>query len=270
VLTAAIPINLRLDRAHDGDPDAELSLSDPHLTAPADAVQLPSRRKRRSRSPPMNERPGGAHRFRWALPADIIWRTGRGLQQQTGDNRRGLNTSPNSCHGMIMSKLTDFYRDEAPDDEQRMLSRMWQWSDEDLEITHDFIQWMFPLAERSQHHPDAPVILPMEIAVFRADERIQENLRRSYKRILSFFGLAASDVGEVVEGPNFEERVPDVWAAPNHNWLRITRILRSSRLLGLAIEAAGLFNRLEAIYSSRRFPITAETFQYWMQAMHEE
>jgi hypothetical protein len=71
----------------------------------------------------------------------------------------------------------------------------------------------------------------------------------------------------VIEGPEFSNRVAEVWAAPNHNWLRITRVLRSLCTLGLETEARQLYERLDIIYSSRRFPITADTFEYWTDAV---
>jgi len=71
----------------------------------------------------------------------------------------------------------------------------------------------------------------------------------------------------VVKDPQFDQRVPEIWAYPNHNWLRITRILRSLSVLGLENEAKSLYGQLEAIYSTRKFPVTAETFQYWTDAI---
>jgi len=50
-------------------------------------------------------------------------------------------------------------------------------------------------------------------------------------------------------------RAPDVWSIPNHNWLRVTRILRSLRLLGL-----------EDAYRRQRFPVPEDTFRFWMEA----
>lgn len=165
-----------------------------------------------------------------------------------------------------MSQIVDFYRGSATDIEGRMLSEMWKWSDEDLEIMHDFIQWMFPLREPSQYNPDAPLLTEDDITTFRNEELLQSNLRRSFVRILAFLGLAISETGAVVESPHFSERVPEVWGTPNHNWLRITRILKSLCTLGLTREARHLYDRLDAIYSSRRFPITADTFHYWTEA----
>lgn len=166
-----------------------------------------------------------------------------------------------------MSRLVDFYRGEGTDAEGRWLSEMWSWSDEDLEITHDFIQWMFPLSEPSQYNPDTPILTEEDVTAFRADERLRANLQKSFDRILAFLGLVQSGNGTIVEGPHFSERVPEIWAEPNHNWLRITRILRSLRVLGLARAARHFYDRLDAIYSSRRYPITAETFEYWAEAV---
>jgi hypothetical protein len=164
-----------------------------------------------------------------------------------------------------MSRIVDFYRGSATDVEGRMLSEMWNWSDEDLEIMHDFIQWMFPMREPSQYNPDAPLLTEDDIAPFRKDDLLQSNLRKSFVRILAFLGLAVTETGTVVESPQFAERVPEVWGVPNHNWLRITRILKSLFTLGLESESRHLYDRLDAIYSSRRFPITADTFDYWTE-----
>ncbi len=71
----------------------------------------------------------------------------------------------------------------------------------------------------------------------------------------------------MLPGPNFDRRAADVWQAPNHNWLRITRILRSLTLLGLADRARALYERLEAFYTRHQFPIDADTFGYWTRAV---
>jgi hypothetical protein len=167
-----------------------------------------------------------------------------------------------------MSRLTDFYRGEAADAEGRFLADVWAWDDDELEVVHDYIQWLFPLAEPSQFNPDAPLLSPEDIAAFRQDSTLQANLRKSFERILRFLGLTLANHGAVVEGENFAARTPDVWAYPNHNWLRITRILGSMTLLGLGPLATALYGRLNAFYTSRKFPISAETFQYWTDAVH--
>ena len=52
----------------------------------------------------------------------------------------------------------------------------------------------------------------------------------------------------------------------NHNHLRLTRILRSTLLLGLEAESKALFHALNSIY--REFPdrIPARTHAFWSNA----
>lgn len=52
---------------------------------------------------------------------------------------------------------------KGTDDKGRMLSDLWDKSDLFLEFSHNYIQWMFPLNERSKHHPNAPVLYDEDI-----------------------------------------------------------------------------------------------------------
>ena len=109
-----------------------------------------------------------------------------------------------------MSRLLDFYRGQATDSEGRWLRDIWTWDDDELESVHDFIQWLFPLPEPSRFNPDAPLLTEADITAFRGDEQLRANLRRSFERVLTFLGLAMSEDGKVVEGPNFARRARDV------------------------------------------------------------
>lgn len=166
-----------------------------------------------------------------------------------------------------MSQLLDFYRGAGVDARGRRLEQIWAWSDADLEAVHDFIQWLFPLPERSAYNPNAPLLSDEEIAAFAADESLRGRLLRSYERFLAFAGLLRRPDGSVADGPNLARREPDVWQGFNHNWLRITRVLRSLTLLGLADEAGAFFAWLRAAYEGRRYPIEASTFRYWSEAV---
>jgi hypothetical protein len=167
-----------------------------------------------------------------------------------------------------VSQLIDFYRGEGTDAEGRRLDDILSWSNGRLEAVHDFIQWLFPLPEPSRFNPDAPLLTPDDIAAFRQDPALRNNLRRSFERILQFLGLQEQG-GEVVEGPNLVRRAQGVWDHPNHNWLRVTRILRSLHLLGLEAEAEALYRRLEEFHASRRFPIGDDTFRFWTGAVRD-
>jgi hypothetical protein len=166
-----------------------------------------------------------------------------------------------------MTPLVKFYRGEGRDSEGRRLSEIWSWGNRELDEVPDFIQWLFQLPDPSRFNPDAPLVTKEEVAAFDAEEQLRANLRKSFERILAFFGLSLTDDGQVVEGSNFAARAPEVWSAPNHNWLRITRILHCLRLFRLEAEARAFYQRLDALYQSRKYPITADTFRYWTEAV---
>jgi hypothetical protein len=98
---------------------------------------------------------------------------------------------------------------------------------------------------------------------------MQERLRQALERMLRFYGLQKSSTptGLAVERTaSFDARAKN-WLHPmNHNHLRLTRILRSTLLLGLEAESKALFHALNVIY--KQFPdrIPARTHAFWSGA----
>ena len=165
--------------------------------------------------------------------------------------------------------LVAFYRDGAQDDCGRTLEEILAWDDYHLEAVHDFIQWLFPLPEPSGVNPAAPILDPATIHTFRSSLAMRDRLRASFERMLRFYGLVlvpGKSPLVVERAPGFSARAQN-WLWPgNHNHLRLTRILRSTLLLGLEAESKALFQALNAIY--REFPgrIPARTHAYWSNA----
>jgi hypothetical protein len=170
------------------------------------------------------------------------------------------------------TRIIGFYSGTEPDNRGRYLHEIQQWPDEQLETVHDYIQWLFPLPERSGFNVAAPVLNPESIQGFRARPDLQEKLRTSFLRMMNFYGLEARS-GEqvtVVRMPNFATKAAN-WLSPgNHNHLRITRILRCLTVLGLEPEAETFFGCLAEIYEDEQNkPIPAisdETMEYWRKA----
>ena len=133
-----------------------------------------------------------------------------------------------------MSRLVDFTRGQAPDTEGRYLHDIWTWDDIALESVHDFIQWLFPLKEKSGFNPTAPTLTDDVIQAFKSREELKSRLLRSLDVMLAFYGLYRQPGGEavqIVRSDEYEER-KEVWVRPsNHNHLRLTRILTSLRLM---------------------------------------
>lgn len=170
--------------------------------------------------------------------------------------------APTERPGRLCPELLAFYGDdEGPNSSGYTLEQVLGWPDEDFEVQHDFVQWLFPTGEPSMFNPDAPVLDAATIARFRADPLLRHRLRRSFARWLAFCGVVRTGDGLAFDNPN-----PDVWHRPNHNWLRITRVLRSLNLLGLPDDAQAFFTLLTTI----RGKIDPTTWGYWERAARIE
>lgn len=172
-----------------------------------------------------------------------------------------------------VSPIVQFYSHTHGDNRGRMLREILAWTDARLENVHDYIQWLFPLPEPSGVNPSAPLLDDQTIESFRGRRALQDQLRESFARMLRFYGLKLEARGEalhVSESPDFNERASNWLQAGNHNHLRITRILRCLRLLGLEQEASAFFGWLSDLYEKDRrnsWPAISETtFRYWRAA----
>ena len=63
--------------------------------------------------------------------------------------------------------IIDFYLGKAPDGAGRCIEEIWKFGHERLERVHDYIQWLFPLPDKSPFNRDAPVLTPKTIRAFR-------------------------------------------------------------------------------------------------------
>ena len=153
-----------------------------------------------------------------------------------------------------------------------MLSDIHEFDFYELEFNHDYIQWLFPLPEPSGANASAPLLSNEDILAFTSDELLRKHLLQSFELMLSFFGLElvdASDAGilTVRRAPHFDER-QNAWLHPGgHNFLRISRILRSLTLLGCARHAAAFLSCLEAIFTENFETIGTTTIGYWRRAV---
>lgn len=167
-------------------------------------------------------------------------------------------------------RIVAFYEGAAPDDRGRRLDEILQFDDDRLEDIHDFIQWLFPLPDRSGANPSAPTLDDAAIQAFRTRPELRAALRRSLDRMVAFYGLEWS--GErIVKSPSFAQRSNNWLHAGNHNHLRLTRMLRSLYLLGEAHAAQALLDLLVEIYDEERRKgsnrISARTFNFWQSAL---
>ena len=121
-----------------------------------------------------------------------------------------------------------FLTNKEPDFKGRFLHDILCFSDEDIENTHDFIQLLFPLDVQSNNAFHG-YYLDTEKSVrdIRSNDLAQKNIIKSSKWFLDFL-----------------ER-DDSWLRwHDHNYLRITRIIKSLRLLVSDYEANAFYQSI--------------------------
>ena len=166
--------------------------------------------------------------------------------------------------------IVAFYLNQRPNSSGRMIEDIWSWDYQKLEYTHDYIQWLFPLKQKSRFNLNAAVLNDDVIEAFRTNEHLRTRLEKSLKVMLSFYGLQCNELGsadiKITKSDEYQQRKPD-WVEPgNHNYLRITRILTSLSILGLKNYAQAFFNCLKQIYLEEGKNIGSETYAYWDSA----
>ena len=113
----------------------------------------------------------------------------------------------------------------GPDSHGRLLNDIWAFSDAEIEHTHNFIQWLFPLAEASLSVLGSPTLTSDEIATLRLSVAAKTSIAESADWYTAFLSRKSH------------------WKAKyDHNHLRITRAIKSLRLLVSDDEA----NRFQA------------------------
>lgn len=143
-----------------------------------------------------------------------------------------------------------FLRGTGRDGRGRLLADVLAFGDTRIEAVHDFIQWLFPLAEASRAVPGAPVLTPAEAAAIRDDPQACAGLQAGLERMARFYADT------------------DGWLTGfDHNHLRITRIITATRdLLGPG-QAAAFHAKVMARNAAAGAPVNRASLRYWDQAL---
>lgn len=162
--------------------------------------------------------------------------------------------------------FNDFYEGLIPDRKGLYLYDYWDMTETELENRHDYIQYMFPLTEQSEAVPAAPFLSEKEMLLFGKHPVIQANVRKSFEKMLDFYGLETRN-GSIIESASFLVKAERWMTGHNHNFLRLTRILKSLILFGLNEEASSLYKVLSTLYLKYPGRINDESFMYWTDAI---
>ena len=162
---------------------------------------------------------------------------------------------------MTHANPLNLYLGENTDYKGRTLEEILAWTDNDLEITHDYIQVLFPTTVPSEAVRRSPFLQEQTVADINSDPEVlkyvQSGLRKSFSRMLSFYGLdMATKSSRVIIHTSGKPHVN--WSAPgNHNERRISRIISCLNLFDLGNVADEL-----SAYLKKTFP-THPSGRFW-------
>lgn len=169
------------------------------------------------------------------------------------------------------SPIVKFYLGKGYDYAGRTIEEIWSFPTHDLEDIHDFIQWIFPSFSRSEYNEHAPLLTDADIQEFRNSKRLQTNLIKSFEVMLAFYGFVRTTDSRgnsvITKSDSFEKRTLEWVEKENHNFLRITRILKCLRVLGLQKEALAFYKALDKEMNPAQKEIIGErTYNFWRRA----
>ncbi|KAH0542806.1 hypothetical protein FGG08_002854 [Glutinoglossum americanum] len=173
----------------------------------------------------------------------------------------------------MASTIVNFYDPliKGHDHKGRTLDLILGWPDSRLEASHNYIQVLFPIPEPSPFNRAAPLIDRETFEAFRARPELRARLKKSFHRFINFLGFefaqTSTDLDPHLEpGDNIVASM-GYWFYPvNHNHLRITRVLRCLRILGLENEAEEFFDMLGATAEVYPGKFSKSSMTYWARA----
>lgn len=181
-----------------------------------------------------------------------------------------------ATHSNEQTLLVRFFRgrDPAKDHAGRLLKDILGWKADELENCHDYIQWLFPLPEGSPFNSMAPVVTKEVYVAFHQDPKLLLSLRNTFRRMAEFYGFELHDESPMNK-PNdddihlrkradFKSSFSNWVTRFDHNHLRITRIIRSLRVLGLPEYAQAFYAALQDEHITG--VVSAKSQMFWRRA----
>nr|POE62277.1 opioid growth factor receptor [Quercus suber] len=158
------------------------------------------------------------------------------------------------------------------------LESILQWNASRLETRHDYIQHLFPLPEPSPFNSSATTLTKPVRDEFLARPELRRNLLRAFNCMCLFYGfspvfqehdVAPGKLEALPRGVDFA-RLAHSWARHfDHNHLRMTRIIRSIRILGLEAEARLFYEALVRENAQLGSVINQRSLGLWRHAAYE-
>lgn len=158
--------------------------------------------------------------------------------------------------------LIQFFRNAKPDDRGRMLEDILNFNTDEIERTHNFIQWIFPTRNASAVNPNAPLVTSEFEEMFLQDELAQKNYCRTCRLYLNYIGFDCEGCkGKLFRKEDSPTRFYDI---PHHNLLRISRAMNSMKETGHKECAVCLYKLLiQDLQNTPGAAVNEQTLRIW-------
>lgn len=168
----------------------------------------------------------------------------------------------------MQQQLINFLSGSGVDDRGRAITEIIAWSDAQLESCHDYIQWVFPNRSPSQFNPGAPTLDDDTASQIKSCPQAIKNVRGMLVRMYKFYSfkvITFEDGDYQLDSLNASQK--PWWITPgNHNYLRLTRILKTLKLLCLDDDVDALADILDILGRKYRQTISEKTLGFWRDA----
>lgn len=148
-----------------------------------------------------------------------------------------------------MTAIVEFYTNNGKTSEGKTLEEILEFSANQLEQDHLYIQWIFPIDQPSIFNQNAPVLTANDIVQLVHNKNFSVNFQKSFQ----LFWL-------------FLTNNTHIWVKHlNHNHYRITRMIRSATLFGFDQLTKEMLSYLLKINKENE-NIFADPINYWLTA----
>lgn len=195
------------------------------------------------------------------LESNIHWKNNKNLQLLLKKKQPNVafysNVMPCIPHGDLIDNIhTKWYGDYQT-----------------LEYHHGYIQWIFPNSENQGQNFYSVPLTKEEAVIIISDTKMKARVLKSFEMMLDFFGmrLVDSEKGIFERAENYKERYHAVKNSP-HNFMRVTRILKSLNELGFVnLQVHWTWFLIREIIENDQWSNAAQSLiHYWIDVLPDK
>lgn len=159
----------------------------------------------------------------------------------------------------LNANLIDFYCNNQPNVDGELLYGILVMSVHELEHGHRWVQWVFPSDEPSKANNNSPLLDNETIEKLKSDTTFYNKFSASADMFFNFLHAGESDDGK------------PVWLMlRNHNYMRITRVIKSAKLFDRFDIAERFYSYGRDLYDKWPEDIGEQTLSFWLNAYSDQ